>query len=255
MKESTDILKVIAIAKEAGELILEVYNSKDFEIELKDDNSPLTKADKASHAHIKNELTKIYPDIPVLSEEGREIDYEERKNWKIFWCVDPLDGTKEFIKRNGEFTVNIALIENNFPVAGVIHIPVENVTYYSISGRGSYKIDENSEPIKLSVSDSSNGIIAVTSRSHSSDEEKDILSIYDIAETISVGSSIKFCMIAEGRANLFYRHGQTWEWDTAAGHSIVMEAGGRFKKGLEPRYNKEKLLNSSFMCFGNIDVE
>lgn len=247
-----DILKIVEIARQAGDKILDVYNSSDFDIEIKADKSPLTRADKASHEYIKAELEKSFPEIPVLSEEGKETDYAIRRSWDIFWCVDPLDGTKEFIKRNGEFTVNIALIKNNKPVAGVIHVPVTNTTYYSKPGEGSYKITGDEDPVKIKVSDSSNGIIAVGSRSHSSDEERNFLSDYNIDQTISVGSSIKFCMIAEGRANLYYRYGPTWEWDTAAGHSIVLEAGGKFKEGLEPEYNKEKLLNSSFACFGNI---
>lgn len=251
--DKIDIQRIAAVAREAGELILQVYSSSDFDIELKDDNSPLTKADKASHDYIINELEELYPDIPVLSEEGKEIQYETRKNWAMFWCVDPLDGTKEFIKRNGEFTVNIALIFNSEPVAGVIHVPVTNVTYYSKSGEGSYKTDGNAQPVKLSVSDSNNGIVAVKSRSHSSDEEKEILSKYNVVDSISVGSSLKFCMVAEGKANLYYRHGPTWEWDTAAGHSIVLEAGGSFNEDMKLEYNKVKLLNSSFMCYGKID--
>lgn len=251
--DKIDILRIVEIARNAGRDILKVYNSTDFKIEIKDDNSPLTKADKASHNYIKRELEILYPEIPIISEEGKEIEYETRKDWQIFWCVDPLDGTKEFIKRNGEFTVNIALILNNVPVAGVIHVPVTNVTYYSKLGEGSYKIDGDDPPEKISVSDSVNGIVAVKSRSHSSDEEKKILSKYNVIDFISVGSSLKFCMVAEGKANLYYRHGPTWEWDTAAGHSIVLEAGGRFEQDLEPAYNKEKLLNSSFMCYGKVE--
>ena len=157
-----NIQHIIAVAREAGEQILQVYRSADYDIELKNDNSPLTKADKASHNYIKNKLEVLYNDIPILSEEGREIDYETRKHWNMFWCVDPLDGTKEFIKRNGEFTVNIALIKDNLPVAGVIHVPVTNVTYCSKQGEGSYKIDGNAQTVKLSVSDSSNDLSHIT---------------------------------------------------------------------------------------------
>jgi 3'(2'), 5'-bisphosphate nucleotidase len=241
-----DITKIIEIAKHAGDEILKIYGTADFGVEQKSDDSPLTLADQASHDIIYNQLKDNYPDIPVLSEEGKDIPYDDRKDWKYFWLVDPLDGTKEFIKRNGEFTVNIALIENNQPVLGVILAPVLDTTYYGKKGEGAFKI-EKGEKSKLKVNYNNNGLTAVKSRSHSSDDEENLLSQYNIQDTISIGSSLKFCMVAEGKADIYYRHGPTWEWDTAAGQAIVEAAGGKVE-GLS--YNKEIIKNSSFLVKG-----
>lgn len=244
--------KIIEIAREAGAAILEIYNSDDFQVEIKDDNSPLTKADKASNDIIVEALKEIYPEIPILSEEGKEINFEERKNWKRFWLIDPLDGTKEFIKRNGEFTVNIALIEDNKPEFGVIYVPVTGEVYYGGSEKGSFKIDENGNEGKLEVSDKNpnDELSVVQSRSHSGDEEKEFYSDYKIKESLSRGSSLKICMIAEGKAELYFRGGPTWEWDTGAGHAILIGAGGYFvnKDRSNLVYNKEILKNFGFIC-------
>lgn len=251
--------QIIEISKKAGEAILEVYNSADFDVETKDDNSPLTKADKLSHEIITKELKSIHPfihssmqPIPLLSEEGKEIPYEERKDWERFWLVDPLDGTKEFIKRNGEFTVNIALIENGKPVLGVIHVPVTNETYYGSVEEGAYKIDSNGEVNKISVSDKNfdEEINVVQSRSHSGDEENEFYSNYKIKKRLSKGSSLKICLIAEGKAELYFRGGPTWEWDTAAGHAIMNAAGGILmnKDKSELTYNKKIPKNSGFIA-------
>lgn len=247
-----NIQYLLKTARKAGDAILDIYESDDFGVEMKGDDSPLTKADKASHEVIQKALSEQYPDIPILSEEGRDMPYEERKHWKTFWCVDPLDGTKEFIKRNGEFTVNIALIDHGKPVAGVIYIPVKDVMYYATIEKGAYKIDGDAEPKKISVNeDTSDGIIAVRSRSHASEEEDVVLKKYGVTESISAGSSLKFCMVAEGKAHIYYRHGPTMEWDTAAGHAIVIGAGGITSSDYALRYNKEELRNGSFLILTN----
>jgi 3'(2'), 5'-bisphosphate nucleotidase len=241
-----DIQKIIAIAQKAGEKILEIYNSGDFGIESKKDESPLTLADKAANDIIVNELLKAYPTVPIISEEGKNIEYADRKNYEYFWLVDPLDGTKEFINKNGDFTVNIALIHNNSPILGVIYVPVHQITYHGTWLLGAYKIEKN-EQIKILVNNKKEDLIAVGSRSHSSKEDEEFLSKYSVSGFTSRGSSLKFCMVAEGSADIYHRSGPTMEWDTAAGHAIVLAAGGNVI-GLV--YNKENLLNSSFTCFG-----
>jgi len=286
---TNEIQNIIEIALEAGKAVLDIYHSDDFQIENKDDNSPLTKADKASHEIIKKGLTENFPEIPLLSEEGKEIPYEDRKNWKKFWLVDPLDGTKEFIKKNGEFTVNIALIENNKPVFGVIYAPaikhnnidesisqsvnqkpIENhrsidglndwvIVYNGLLGVlylgginfGSYKI--TSDGVKrINVSDKSpdDELNVVQSRSHSGEEEESFYSNYRVKSRLSRGSSLKICMIAEGEADIYFRGGPTWEWDTAAGHAILLGAGGYFinKDKTELVYNKEIIKNFGFIA-------
>lgn len=249
-----DILKSIAI--EAGKEILKIYHDESLskEVEHKSDNSPLTLADKASNKLIVKALKEKFPDIPILSEEEKSIDYEERKNWNRFWLVDPLDGTKEFIKRNGEFTVNIALIENGFPTIGIIYAPVLDSLYVGdVLNKKAYKIDSEGRETPLKVNKKLSSRIAVGSRSHSSEEEIELLKQYDVVETISVGSSLKFCMVAEGKADIYYRHGPTMEWDTGAGQAIVEAAGGivnRFSDQKRFSYNKENLLNESFLVLG-----
>jgi len=260
------ISDIISIALKAGNAIMEIYNSDNFEVEIKSDNSPLTRADKVSHEIIKNSLSMLHPSIPVLSEEGKGILYEARKNWEKYWLVDPLDGTKEFIKKNDEFTVNIALIENNHPVLGVIYAPAYNnnlsdyskhgssdesinfpgTIYFAQKGLGTFKMIENDNPVRIEMNNSelSNKVIAVKSRSHSSDEEDKVLKNLNVTDYISVGSSLKFCMIAEGKAQIYYRHGPTNEWDVGAGYAIAKYAGAKIE-GLE--FNKQNLLNGSFL--------
>ena len=242
---------LIEISKEAGKAILEIYNSDDFGVEIKGDDSPLTKADKAANDVIEKSLKELYPEIPILSEEGKEIPFEERKNWKRFWLVDPLDGTKEFIKRNDEFTVNIALIEDGKPIAGVIYVPVSSEVYFGDIENGSFKIDAdgNINQIKVSSKSSSSKLNVVQSRSHSGDEENQFYSNYIIKESLSKGSSLKICLVAEGRAEIYFRSGPTWEWDTAAGHAILLGAGGHFvnKDRSELVYNKEIIKNFGFV--------
>lgn len=252
MNFKVNIEEVIEIAKNAGEEILKIYNSDNFDIEIKDDNSPLTRADKASNKIIEEGLKKLYPEIPIMSEEGKDIEFETRKNWKIFWLVDPLDGTKEFIKKNGEFTVNIALIENNLPIAGVIYVPALGETFYGITETGSFKIYKNGRISRISVSnkDYKEPLNVVQSRSHSGEEENDFYSKFKINERLSKGSSLKICLIAEGKAELYFRGGPTWEWDTAAGHAILISAGGYFinKDKSDLLYNKEEPKNYGFIA-------
>jgi 3'(2'), 5'-bisphosphate nucleotidase len=222
-----ELLKEIAV--EAGNEILKIYHDERLskEIENKSDNSPLTLADKASNKVIVSSLSTSFPEIPILSEEEKHVDFAERANWKKFWLVDPLDGTKEFIKRNGEFTVNIALIDNGYPVLGIIYAPVFDTIYVGdVLEKIAYKIDREGVQTELKVNYKSEKRIAVGSRSHSSQEEADLLKTYDVVDTISVGSSLKFCMVAEGKADIYYRHGPTMEWDTGAGQAIVEASGG-----------------------------
>ena len=240
--------KVVNIAKLAGKKILEIYNSNDFDISYKDDSSPLTKADSESNKIISESLHELFPNIPILSEEGKNIEFDVRKSWEMFWLVDPLDGTKEFIKRNGEFTVNIALIKNNLPYAGVIYAPVLDTVYYAFPGIGARKSVSGSEPVEISVNkNTSNEIIAVKSRSHSGEEEDKVLKEFNVTNSVSVGSSLKICFVAESKAQIYFRHGPTWEWDTAAGHAILLHAGGINDESYKLSYNKENLLNSSFL--------
>lgn len=243
------------IARKAGEAILGVYETP-FEVEQKEDHSPLTLADKESHRIISGALRARYPDIPVLSEEGRAIPYEERARWKRFWLVDPLDGTKEFVKRNGEFTVNIALIEDSLPVLGVILIPVEKALYFGRVGEGCWRIVENGGKEEVCVKEREAGaaIRLVGSRSHSSSRLRAFIAAMPGNELLVKGSSLKFCAVASGEADLYPRFGPTWEWDTAAGDAIVRAAGGVVVgPGGEPfTYNKPELLNGPFFAAANV---
>ena len=252
----------IIAALEASKAILDIYHSGAFDIEIKGDNSPLTKADTASHDVIMTYLEAT--DIPVLSEEGRNIPYKERKDWKQLWIVDPIDGTKEFIKRNGEFTVNIALIENNRPLMGVIFVPVTGELYFSSKELGAYKVDVNlkdydvesliAKANKLPLQREDNTFIIVASRSHMSTETEGYIEkmrdIHGEVKLISKGSSLKLCMVAQGTANCYPRFAPTMEWDTAAGQAICEHAGFEVldwdtKKNM--LYNREELLNNWFL--------
>lgn len=258
----------LVAALAAGSEILSVYY-KDFEIELKNDNSPLTIADKLAHKKIIELLAETA--LPVLSEEGRNILYVERKNWDQFWMVDPLDGTKEFIKHNGEFTVNIALIENENPVMGIVYAPVLNILYYAAENFGSYKciIDKNllskifnenffealaQQSQKLPIENHKNEFTVVASRSHLTPETQsfinDLKSKHEEIIFISSGSSLKICLVAEGTADVYPRLAPTMEWDTAAGHAIALYAGKSvncYKSNEAMKYNKENLLNEWFV--------
>ena len=252
----------INAALEAGKAILEIYHSGDFDIEIKGDNSPLTKADTASHNVIMSFLMKT--NIPVLSEEGKAISYEERKDWKQLWIVDPIDGTKEFIKRNGEFTVNIALIENQKPILGVIFAPETGELYFSSKKMGAFKVGVNLESFdvdaliekasKIPFEREDKTFTIVASRSHMSPETEayvqQMKDKYGEVNLISKGSSLKLCMVAEGQADCYPRFAPTMEWDTAAGQAICEHAGFEvldWKTKVAMLYNREELLNNWFL--------
>lgn len=246
-----DFDAVIAIARRAGDAILTIYDGPEFNVETKDDESPLTAADRAAHALIDRELRALTPEIPVLSEEGADIPYSERRAWSRFWLVDPLDGTKEFIKRNGEFTVNIALVEGNAPVWGVIHAPAIDTTYAGRVGAGAWRRSGDETWQSLAVTVPEGGHAVVKSRSHPTGELAEYLETVDVADEVPVGSSLKFCAVAEGRATLYPRFGPTMEWDTGAGQAIVEAAGGRVRLAADDnqslQYNKEDLHNDWFI--------
>lgn len=250
-----DVNLIKNIAYKAGEAIMEVYNSADLSVQVdyKSDNSPLTLADRASHGVIEKELKKNFPGMPVISEEGSIPEYSVRSKYAKYWLIDPLDGTKEFIKRNGEFTVNIALIEHCKPVLGVVYAAATDSLYCGYDGKCT-KEGKSKTPKFLNVNNKSSSRIAVRSKSHASSEEEEILARYDVTDSISVGSSLKFCMIAEGKADIYYRHGPTMEWDTAAGQAVLEAAGGQVFRGSDTdewfKYNKADLLNGSFLGLG-----
>ena len=242
---------IILISKNAGKEILKIYDKEDLGITFKDDNSPLTLADKASNDIIEESLNKITPNIPILSEEGRNIDFSSRKKWSDFWLIDPLDGTKEFIKRNGEFTVNIALISKGTPVLGVVYAPVLDTTWYGVINKGSYKISNDKSEIKINVKKPNNEIKIVTSRSHANNPKLDkFLKDFPNHKLVKMGSSIKICLVADGTAHIYPRLGPTMEWDTAAAHAVVKYAGGNIydlDNKSELVYNKSNLLNPEFL--------
>lgn len=250
-----DIEKVNEIALEAGEAIMNIYFLKDKEVSLKSDESPLTKADLISQKIISSSLKKIYPSIPIISEESKQTDYDERKHWEYFWLIDPLDGTKEFIKGNGEFTVNIALIEKDNPILGVVFIPALNLLYFASKWiNGAFKRVQGSEDLKLKVnSGKKTDLIAVKSRSHASSSEEDFFSKLPVSSVIQAGSSLKFCLIAEAVADIYLRSGHTYEWDTAAGQAILEKAGGYvYSMGESLKYNKPSMLNESFVASASL---
>jgi len=250
-----DFLKpIIETSYLAGDKILEIYNDNNYKssIKIKKDSSPLTIADKASNSVIVNSLKKITNKIPILSEEEKEIDYSTRKKWNRFWLVDPLDGTKEFINRNGEFTVNIALIENNTPIMGIVYSPVKKKLWYGLKDHGSFIINNKQEPIKISKKEPSSGTIKiVSSRSHANNEKlKNYLQQFEKYELVNMGSSIKMCLVADGTAHYYPRFGPTMEWDTGAAHAVVKYANGNIYNidtDEELIYNKENLLNPGFI--------
>ncbi len=247
-----EIEELLSIAKDAGKVVLAVYNDseKAEEVKYKTDESPLTLADEASNELIVSRLKSFTPEIPILSEEGLNIPYEERKDWEYFWCVDPLDGTKEFINRNGEFTINIALIHNRVPVLGVIYVPVTDTMYYADQETGGWKITSDGVKSAMKVDKNSVDWVSVGSRSHAAAAETEVLARYPIVKNVAIGSSLKFCLVAEGEAHIYFRHGPTMEWDTAAGQAILTLSGGKMTKlsGEPFLYNKSSLLNGSFIC-------
>ena len=261
----TLINNVIELAVEAGHRIMEIYDT-DFDVEHKSDDTPLTAADMAAHNTIVDGLSKLTPEIPVLSEESASIPFSERSQWQRYWLVDPLDGTREFVKRNGEFTVNIALIDSHESILGVIYTPVTGVTYYAARGFGAFKktlgdANENNHtaatPIRSRCKTPESTIIA-GSRSHRGDSLEAFLKRLGDYEIISMGSSLKSCLVAEGCADIYPRLGPTSEWDTAAAQCVVEEAGGCIIKtnGETLRYNtKDSLLNPHFLVIGDPEFD
>lgn len=247
---------VIAIAKNAGKAIMNVY-ATDFNVERKSDNSPLTQADLEAHNVIVSALKQLTPHIPILSEESEDIDADVRNNWEQYWLIDPLDGTREFIKRNGEFTVNIALIDHHVPVMGVVYAPVPDLLYFAALGQGAYKQIKSETPFQIHTRPFDiERLIVAGSRSHSDHNFQHFLhnihvSTGAVPELISMGSSLKICLVAEGLADVYPRLGPTFEWDTAAAHCILQQAGGDIidETGHILRYNtKQSLLNPRFFA-------
>lgn len=256
--QHAELLEVlIKIAEQAGQRILEIYET-DFTVKDKDDKSPLTEADLAAHDLILHRLNSLTPAIPVLSEESAHISFADRCQWNCYWLVDPLDGTREFVKRNGEFTVNIALIEHHKPIIGVVHAPVLGVTYLASRGQGAYRQTLQAARRQISTRRLDFGQLVVAgSRSHSSKRLKRYLECLGHHNLISIGSSLKSCLVAEGKADLYPRLGATSEWDTAAAQCIVEEAGGLITDmQLQPlSYNtKPSLINPHFFVFGDGSV-
>jgi 3'(2'), 5'-bisphosphate nucleotidase len=249
MLKNINLEDIVKIAKDAGDAIMKIY-TQDFTVEYKDDKSPLTEADTKSNEIICTALVKLYPNIPILSEENKAASYEERKEWEYFWLIDPIDGTKEFIKKNGEFTVNIALIHKNTPVLGVVYAPALKDIYKAKKGEGAFK---NSVKLPLQTNEHpEEKLSVVASKSHLSKETQafiDALKTKKITQ-ISKGSSLKLCMVAEGVADIYPRLAPTMEWDTGAADAVVREAGKmtfKFESNTSVVYNKETLLNPWFV--------
>ena len=245
---------VLDLARRAGDAILEVYNT-DFDVESKDDDSPLTRADLAAHHVIQDGIARHDAHTPILSEEGGLPDFDVRREWSRYWLVDPLDGTKEFVKRNGEFTVNIALIVNQRPVFGIVHVPVQEVTYLGSAGDGAWRIrgDETPEPIRVASATPETARV-VGSRSHQSDAVAEWLQKIGDHDIVAMGSSLKFCVVAAGEADVYPRLGLTSEWDTGAAQAVVEAAGGAVVTldGMPLAYNtKADILNPHFMVIGS----
>ena len=247
-----------ALARRAGAAILEIYAGT-FGVENKADNSPLTAADMASHRVIVEGLQALTPDIPVLSEESAGIPWDERRSWNRYWLVDPLDGTREFIKRNGEFTVNIALIEDHSPVLGVVLAPVTGELYFGVRDEGAFlEKAPGAMPQPIETRAPSGVPVVAGSRSHAQERTGAMLANLGEHTMVSMGSSLKFCLVARGEADLYLRLGPTSEWDTAAAQCVLVEAGGTVLdiQGDPLRYNtKESLLNPEFVAVGDPSVD
>jgi 3'(2'), 5'-bisphosphate nucleotidase len=248
--------RAVEIAHRAGAEILGVYDGA-FEVETKGDGSPLTLADRRSHDCIVAGLAALTPNVPIVSEEGATLPFDERKNWKRFWLVDPLDGTREFVKRNGEFTVNIALIEGTQSVLGVVHTPVKRLTHYATGDSGAFRIIGDALPESLRAREYRGGpATVVASRSHGQEAVAEFLAQLKSREgeytTIAMGSALKMCLVAEGAADVYPRLGPTWEWDTAAAQCVLEAAGGQLRDldGRRLAYNTPTLLNPWFIASG-----
>lgn len=252
------IKNVLELSEQASESILDIYNNSKFDFEIKEDSSPITEADIKSHKILVSGLKKIFPKIPILSEEESNISFNIRSKWDRYWLIDPLDGTKEFINRNGEFTVNIALIDNKQPIFGLINIPEKNKTYWGSEFTGSYLINEKNKTKRIMLSQNrEKEIRIVVSRSHPSDALSKVLQKIKNYRLVKAGSSLKFCMLAEGKADIYPRLGPTNEWDIAAGIAILKFAGGisSSAKGDGIVFNsKESYLIENFLASRNNEI-
>jgi 3'(2'), 5'-bisphosphate nucleotidase len=240
----------------AGRAIMQIYDGG-FTVQHKDDDSPLTLADLESQRIILEGLTQLTPDIPVLSEESAQAPWAERKNWRELWVVDPLDGTREFVKRNGEFTINIALVVNHEPLLGIVAAPAQGLLYWGAAGIGAFSRHRDAAQRSIHVSPPENPIRVVGSRSHASADTATYLARLKPHVMSGIGSSLKFCLVAEGRAELYPRFGPTSEWDTAAGQALLEAAGGHVTRldGHRLRYNcRETLINGDFLAFSHPSV-
>ena len=257
MMPSSRLTAIVALAKQAGQAILREYDRAGTDFISKPGGSPLTRADLASHHLILAGLQALTPALPVLSEESAALPYEQRRQWRAYWLVDPLDGTKEFLKRNGEFTVNIALVEEGAPVLGVIYAPALDLTYFALRSEGAFRQGPDEKPVAIAVQNHRDAKLkVVASRSHSTDGLNGDLHRLGEHEYVKMGSSLKFCAVADGTAHLYLRRGPTMEWDTAAGQCIVEAAGGMVTdlQGKTLSYNKPNLLNPAFLATSIPDV-
>ena len=252
MPYSSLLADVIKIADEASEKVLRIYQS-DFTVSYKEDESPITAADVASHEIIVKGLRSLSRDIPILSEEGTQADWDERKQWRRFWLVDPIDGTKEFTQRSGEFTVNIALIEDGEPVMGVVTAPALKEAFWGVKGECAHKRDRTGRIHRIRVAEPQATKRVVASKNHMNDETRAFIKALGAHKTIQAGSSLKFCRIAEGHADIYPRMGPTSEWDTAAAHAVLLAAGGNVHtlEGQPLQYGKEDVLNPYFIAAGS----
>ena len=267
MNSSQHLQIAIDVARKAGLAILEQYDleRRDLEpgaaamvFEKKADNSPLTLADRAAHASIVAAFSEATPEVPVLSEESSAVEIEARRTWQTLWVVDPLDGTKEFIKRSGQFTVNIALVEGERPLLGVVHVPTSGVTYFASRDGGAFRQDGDDAPVAISTRSANlEQLVIVASRDHAGPEVDAFLKRLKGAQTTSMGSSLKFCLVAEGKADFYPRTVPTMEWDTAAAQCIVEVAGGAVTDftGAPLIYNREDLRNPSIVSYGDPSID
>ncbi|PPK51388.1 3'(2'),5'-bisphosphate nucleotidase CysQ [Marinobacter persicus] len=252
MRYSSLLPDVIRIADEASEKVLHIYQSE-FKVHFKEDNSPITAADLAANDIIVQGLRRVARDIPIVSEESAEAPWEERKHWRRFWLVDPIDGTKDFTQRTGEFTINIAMIEDGEPVMGVVIAPALKEAYWGVKGEGAYKRDRTGKARHIRVAELRDSLRVVASKNHLNEDTRAFIAKLGSHETVQAGSSLKFCRIAEGHADIYPRMGPTCEWDTAAAHAVLAAAGGKVQtlEGEPLKYGKENVLNPWFIAAGS----
>ena len=251
------LLDVVALSRDAGRAILGVYSSS-FTVQEKDDASPLTEADLRSQEILASGLRRLRPELPILSEEAEAIPFAKRSRWDWLWIIDPLDGTKEFVQRNGEFTVNVALVHDHRPVLGVVHAPVLETDYYACEGYGAFKSHGGSSAPIHAATRAASPVRVVGSRSHRGSSLDGFLERVGPHELVAVGSSLKFCLVAEGSADVYPRLGPTCEWDTAAGQCVLEQAGGQVVdlEGRPLTYNaRSELLNPFFLAFADDRVD